>query len=100
MAKDALEAAPRSHRKYLKMIWYGFLEVEIKPGEKEPQHTHLWRGVMIVTHPAKLRYYDAHDEVEFEAAREGTEWREPTGAHAVENIDTKVFRAYRVEVKK
>jgi hypothetical protein len=55
---------------------------------------------MIVTSPAKLRYYDENDEVEFEAAQSGAEWREPSGAHSVENIDSKPFKAYRVELKK
>lgn len=100
MAKDALEASPKTTKKLFENDQVRVLEIEIKPGDKEPLHTHKWRGVMIVTSPAKLRYYDGNDEVEFEAAQSGAEWREPSGEHAVENIDTKVFKAYRIELKK
>ncbi len=99
MAKDALEVT-KTHKKIFENDQVRVVEVEIKPGEKEPQHIHQWRGVMIITSPARLRYYDSKDQVEFEAAREGAEWREQAGAHAVENIDTKPFKAYRVELKK
>jgi hypothetical protein len=100
MVKDALEASPRSTKKLFENEQVRVLEIEIKPGDKEPLHMHKWRGVMIVTSPAKLRYYDENDEVEFEAAQSGAEWREPSGAHSVENIDSKPFKAYRVELKK
>jgi hypothetical protein len=100
MAKDALEASPKSTKKLFENDQVRVLEIEIKAGEKEPLHTHKWKGVMIVTNPAKLRYYDENNEIEFEAAQSGTEWREPSGAHSVENIDSRIFKAYRIELKK
>lgn len=100
MAKDALEASPKSTKKLFENDQVRVLEVEIKPGEKEPLHIHKWKGVMIVTSPAKLRYYDGNDKVEFEASQSGAEWREPSGIHSVENIDKTVFKAFRVELKK
>ena len=100
MAKDALEASPKTTKKLFENDQVRVLEVEIKPGDKEPIHSHKWKGVMIVISPAKLRYYDANNKVEFEASQSGAEWREPAGDHSVENIDSKVFKAYRVELKK
>lgn len=100
MSKDALEASPKTTKKLFENDQVRVLEIEIKPGDKEPLHVHKWRGVMIITSPAKLRYYDENDEVEFEASQSGAEWREPSKEHAVENIDNKVFKAYRIELKK
>ncbi len=99
MAKDAVEAAPGSHKKIFENEHVRVLEIEIKPGEKEAPHTHEYKGVVIVTSPSKLRFYNDKDEVEFETEATRAEWREPSGEHAVENIGSDIFKAFRVEIK-
>ncbi len=104
---DAVVAAPESHRVLLENDAVRVLEVLIRPGEREPAHTHRWPSVMSVLEPARIRYYGAEGELRFEtpADRDLTgspldaDWLEPEGLHAVENIDDRLFRALRVELK-
>ena len=107
---DAVTAAPESHRVLLENDSVRVLEVVIRPGEREPAHTHRWPSVMMVTEPARLRYWGADGELRFESPprRQGQEeapseqdadWMGPEGLHSVENIDDRPFRALRVELK-
>jgi len=107
---DAVAAAPDSHRVLLENGSVRVLEVIIPPGAKEPPHTHRWPSVMHVLQRARILYYGADGTVEFESpevqgqagqdvSQPQTEWMEPEGLHAVENIDTRPYRAIRVEVK-
>ena len=107
---DAVAAAPESHRVLLENDSVRVLEVVIRPGEREPAHTHRWPSVMMVTEPARLRYWGPDGELRFESPprREGrqeasskqdADWMGPEGLHSVENIDDRPFRALRVELK-
>jgi hypothetical protein len=110
---DAMAAAPGSHRVLLENERVRVLEVVVKPGEREPVHTHSWPSLMFITHPAKLRYIPAivlGSEVQLGAEEIVTAGRKPTGTplprwlppegpHAVVNIDTTEYRALRVEIK-
>lgn len=107
---DAVEAAPDSHHVLLENDAVRVVRVVIQPGEKEPTHTHRWPSVMLVDRAARIRYYDADgavaDESPERAAGETaeqspprTEWLEPEGPHAVENIDTVPYHATRIELK-
>ncbi len=107
---DALAAAPESHRVLLENESVRVLEVVIRPGEREPAHTHRWPSVMMVTEPARLRYYGADGELRFESpprqeeapsapSELGADWLGSEGLHSVENIDDRPFRALRVELK-
>lgn len=104
---DAVAAAPDSHRVLLENDRVRVLEVIIRPGEREPPHTHRWPSVMTVTEKARIRYYDADGELRFETpprsgeatAELGADWLRPEGLHSVENIDLRPFRALRVELK-
>jgi hypothetical protein len=75
------------------------------PGQKEPFHTHKLPSVFILTKPALVRYYDETEKPvfdtkeRFEADMPETEWVEPEGLHAVENIDNKIYEAFRIELK-
>jgi hypothetical protein len=103
---DAVAAAPDSHRVLFENEAVRVLAVEVGPGEKEPEHTHESPSVMIVYQPTRIRYFGANGEPELESpegprpasARE-PKWMEPEGLHAVENIDTMPFKAYRIELK-
>jgi hypothetical protein len=107
---DAVTAAPDSHSRLMENERVRVVEVIVPPGEKEPIHTHRWPSVMLVDRAARIRYYDEDGTVAYESPeREGsdtaeqsppeTEWMEPEGPHAVENIDTIPYHALRVEVK-
>ena len=104
---DAVAAAPNSHQVFFENENVRVLRVMIRPGEKEPAHTHPCKSVMYVEQPAMIRYYDADDKAVFESksrppadAPKEPNWMEPEGLHAVENIDTIDFIALRVELKK
>ena len=110
---DAVAAAPNSHRVLFENDRVRVLEVVVRPGEREPVHTHSWPSLMFVTQPAKLRYFPAvllGREVQLGAGEisqagpkpTGTpvpRWLSAEGPHAVENLDTTEFRALRVELK-
>lgn len=104
---DAVAAAPESHRVLLENDAVRVLEVLIRPGEREPAHTHRWPSVMSVLEPARIRYYGADGELIFETPADrdlsgsplGADWLGPEGLHSVENIDDRTFRALRVELK-
>lgn len=110
---DAVAAAPDSHLVMLENERVRVLDVVIRPGEKEPPHTHPWPSVMLVVEPARIRYYDADGDLRFETpARPASappadpptsdlspDWLRPEPLHAVENIDTRRFRAVRIELK-
>ena len=110
---DAVTAAPSSHRVLLENDRVRVLEVVVKPGEREPVHTHAWPSLMLVSHPAKLRYIPAvvlgndvqlGSEEIVSAAPQPTgtpppRWLPPEGPHAIVNIDTTEYRALRVEIK-
>ena len=110
---DAVFAAPASHRVLLENDRVRVLEVVVKPGEREPVHTHAWPSLMFVTQPAKLRYFPAivlGNDVQLGSAEivpaapkpSGTpppRWLPPEGPHAIVNIDSTEYRALRVELK-
>lgn len=87
------------------------VEVVVPPGEREPVHTHRWPSVMLVDRAARIRYYDENGKAAFESPERAkgetaetspprTEWMEPEGPHAVENIDTVSYHAIRIELKR
>ena len=107
---DAVAAAPDSHNVLLENEQVRVVEVVIRPGEKEPIHTHRWPSVMMVDRAAQIRYYDEDEIVTYQSPERGerdtveqsppeTEWMGPEGPHAVENIDTVPYHAIRVALK-
>lgn len=102
---DSVRAAPRFHLVLCETEDIRLLHVIVEPGQKEPFHTHRWPSVLVVTRPARLRYYGADGalsaEVEPDPA-DGLKGEEmaPEGLHAVENIDAHPYEAFRMEMKK
>lgn len=111
---DAVAAAPDSHRVLLENDTVRVVEVTVAPGVREPVHTHRWPSVMLVDEAARIRYYGEEGELEFESPESvgittvgealrttppRSEWMEPEGPHAVENVDTRRYHAIRVELK-
>jgi len=103
---DAVAIAPKSHEILLENEYARVLRVLIKPGEKEPFHTHKWKSIMHVQQPARIRYYNDKNEIVYESPEvqlnpipRTPTWMEREEMHAVENIDTIEFIAYRTEIK-
>ncbi len=103
---DAVAAAPDSHIVLLENDRVRVLRVVIAPGQREPMHTHRWPSVMLVDQPARIRYYGADGQLRFESRSEpqatspiSPDWLGPEGLHAVENIGSNPFGAYRIELK-
>lgn len=107
---DAAVAAPDSHRVLMETDRVRVVEVVVEPGVREPVHTHRWPGVMWIDRPARIRYYGESGDLELETpewpegesattAPHRTEWMEPEGPHAVENVDEVAYHAIRVELK-
>ena len=103
---DAVTAAPKWHKILLENEHVRVVETIIEPGEKEPAHTHGWRGVVIPVRPARIRYYDENDKLIFETRRDFqpppnpiARWREPEGLHSVENVGDRPHHVIRIELK-
>jgi hypothetical protein len=95
-------AARNSHRVMLETAALRVLEVVIEPGAREPEHVHN-PSIMIVDAPSRIRYYEER-QLKFEspedrAAPAATRAMrmEPEGPHAVENIDSHTYHAFRIE---
>jgi hypothetical protein len=102
-ALEGTVAAARSHRVLLETPAVRVLEIVIGPGDREPEHVHRCPSVMIVDGPARIRYYESR-ALTFESpptvdsATVRTTWMDPERPHSVENIDTRPYHAFRVEL--
>lgn len=102
---DVVSAAPNFHRVLLENDKVRVVEVIIKPLTKEPVHTHEWPSVMVVRSSAKIRYFNKDNKSTQYPKRNISpeqpfiEYLEPEEPHAVENIDTEVYQALRIEIK-
>lgn len=85
------------------------VEVDVPPDGRELTHTHCWPSVMLDDRDARTRYDDA-GELSFESPEQPAdesatrspprvEWMGLEGPHVVENVDTVLFHAIRVEPK-
>lgn len=105
MWPDALEgpvAAPQSHRTLFESTRLRVLEVIVKPGEREPRHTHRHPSVLIVDGVAPIRYHeeDGHT-IDIPAPTPSSpirvELMDPEEPHAVENLGSQNYHAFRIE---
>lgn len=103
---DAAAAAPDSHEILLENDHVRVVRVRIAPATREPEHTHRWPSVMIVDRPARIRYFGAGGELEFESPPDSPReprppvWMPPEGPHSVENVDSAPYLAHRIELKR
>lgn len=97
-AQDPVNMSPHFYKVLLENDRVRVLEYRLKPGEKEPMHSHP-AGVVYVLSGARLRlnYPDGRTE-EKTAATGETLWREPV-THAVENVGDSEAHAIAVDVK-
>ncbi len=99
VAQDPLQVAPQYYKVLLDNDEMRVLEVRIKPGEKEPTHSHP-PGLVYGLSDAKLKSTSADGKSEEIVMKKGeARWREAT-THAVENIGSTDIHVLVVELKK
>lgn len=101
---DGVLAAPETHSVLFENDAVRVLEIKIAAGEREVEHTHRMAAVMIIDQPAMIRYYQEgilmFTSSASSSAKAGVgQWMDPEGPHSVENIDTSLYHAFRVELK-
>ena len=98
-AQDAVKTSPQFYKVLLDNDQVRVLEYRLKPGEKEPMHSHP-AGVVYVLSGATLKFSYPGGRTEEKAAATGeTIWRDPV-THAVENIGKTEAHALAIDLKK
>lgn len=105
-ALDGVIAAPESHTVVYEDDSIRIISVTVPPGMVQQPHHHPYPSVFVIDRPVKLRDFDGatHQEIPrpdrshlaYPTVRKGP----PQGLHYVENIDTTVFHATRIEYKR
>jgi quercetin dioxygenase-like cupin family protein len=97
-AQDPVKTSPQYYKVLLENDRVRVLEYRLKPGEKEPMHSHS-AGVVYVLSGAKLKCSYPDGRTEEKAAATGeTIWREPT-THAVANVSDAEAHAIAIDLK-
>ena len=98
-AQDPVKQSPQYYKVLLENDQVRVLEYRLKPGEKEPMHTHE-EGVLYIFGDARMRttYPDGRTEESAGGAGEA-HWRNPV-THALENIGNTEAHALAVDIKK
>jgi hypothetical protein len=102
---DAVAAAPKNHKVLYEDQNIRFLEVTVRPGEKENLHAHQWSSVFIVDRVQPLlTNYTADGQAAVPRSPADASYplirrMGPQQAHQVENLDTYAQHFYRVEFK-
>jgi beta-alanine degradation protein BauB len=97
-AQDPVKTSPQYYKVLLENDRVRVIEYHLKPGEKEPMHSHS-AGVIYLLSGAKLRFTFPDGKTEERTAATGeTIWRDPV-THAVENIGDTEAHAIAVDLK-
>lgn len=98
LAQDPVTTSPQYYKVLLENDQVRVLEYRLKPGEKEPMHSHP-AGVVYVLTGAKAKFSYPDGRTEEKAASPGEViWREPT-THAVENVGDTETHVITVDFK-
>ena len=98
-AQDPVKVSPEYYKVLLDNDEMRLLEVRIKPGEKEPVHSHP-PGVVYALSDAKVKSTSADGKSEEVKMKNGeARWRDAT-THSVENTGDTEVRALVIELKK
>lgn len=103
---DAVAAAPKNHKVLYEDESIRFLEVTVRPGEKENLHAHQWSSVFIVDRVQPLlTNYTANAKAAVPRSPADASYplirrMGPQQPHQVENLDTYPQHFYRLEFKK
>src|SRR2546430_1170303 len=97
-AQDPVRTSPQCYKVLLENDQVRVIDYHLKPGEKEPMHSHP-AGVVYVLSDAKLKFTYPDGKTEERAAATGeTFWRSPI-THAVENVGDTEAHAIAVDPK-
>jgi quercetin dioxygenase-like cupin family protein len=97
-AQDPVKTSPQYYKVLLENDQMRVFEYRLKPGEKEPMHSHS-AGVIYWLSGAKLRITFPDGKTEERTVATGdTTWRDPV-THAVENIGDTEAHAIAVDLK-
>jgi quercetin dioxygenase-like cupin family protein len=97
---DAAKLAPEMYQVRVDNEHVRVIEYHLKPGEKEPMHSHPAGVAVYLFTDAKLRATSADGRVTENLVNAGTAlWRDPV-THTAENIGTTEARALLVELKR
>jgi len=97
-AQDLVTTSPKYYKVLLENDQVRVLEYRLKPGEKEPMHSHP-AGVVYVLSGAKAKFTYPDGRTEEKTASTGEAiWREPT-THGVENIGDTETHVIAVDFK-
>ena len=98
-AQDAAVVAKDHYRVLLDNAYVRVVENTLKPGEKDPMHTHP-AGWFYVTQPGTMKVVHSGGKVQTWAAKAGEKgWSEAEGPHTSENVGTATMSFVLVEVK-
>jgi hypothetical protein len=97
--QDPVKQSPQYYKVLLENDQVRVVEYRLKPGEKEPMHTHT-TGVLYIFGDAKMKttFPDGRTTESSGGAGEA-HWRTPV-THALENIGTTEAHALAVDLKK
>src|SRR5437763_13785003 len=96
-AQDPVKTSPQYYKVLLENDQVRVLEYRLKPGEKEPMHSHP-AGVVYVLIGATLKFTYTDGRTEEKAAVVGEPlWRKPT-THAVEDVSDTEADAIKIDV--
>jgi quercetin dioxygenase-like cupin family protein len=96
--QDPVKLSPQYYKVLLENDQVRVLEYRLKPGEKEPMHSHP-AGIVHVLGGARLKFTFPDGRTEESNATAGeTHWRDPV-THAGENTGTTEARALVVDLK-
>jgi hypothetical protein len=97
--QDPVKQSPQYYKVLLENDQVRVVEYRLKPGEKEPMHTHM-TGVLYIFGDAKMKttFPDGRTAESSGGAGEA-HWRNPV-THALENIGTTEAHALAVDLKK
>jgi quercetin dioxygenase-like cupin family protein len=98
-AQDPVKTSPQYYKVLINNDEARVLEYHLKPGGKEPMHSHP-RGFVYALSDAKFKisFPDGHTEETVMKAGEA-HWREPV-THAAENVGNTEAHAIALELKK
>jgi hypothetical protein len=97
--KDAVSVSPQFYRLRLENEHVRVLEFRLRPGEKEPMHTH-GAGVAYIIDPAQVRTtFPDGTSADGAFIANDVHWRDKKITHAVENIGTTDAHAILIELK-
>jgi quercetin dioxygenase-like cupin family protein len=97
-AQDMAAVSPKTAKVIIDNAQVRVLEVNVKPGEKSPMHSHPGNVVVFIT-PGKIKTTNADGKV-IEGERKAGDaiWSDPV-THTNENVGTTAMKVIVVEVK-